>query len=206
MKRIKKPIKIAITGGIGSGKSFVAELIKKEGYPVYSADEIYKTIRESEPYQKQLLSIFPEIEVNHRPDFKLLGKIVFSDAEKLEKLNRLSHPLVMDELLSKMEGEKSELVFAEVPLLLEGKFEKNFDYSIVILRDEISRIQSVIKRDGLTKEEIEARIKSQYDYSVFDFSDEIEMKNNMIFFPIHQSLEIDNGKERIKKIIEFIRS
>lgn len=155
--------KIAITGGIGSGKSTVSQMIRDMGYPVYSCDEIYAAIINNERYITAIKNAFPSAVQKDRIDREKLAKIVFNDDLARERLNKIAHPLIMQSLLQKMNGEKG-LVFAEVPLLFEGNFESLFNEIIVVQRNKKERIESVCARDHITKEEVLARMNAQFDY------------------------------------------
>ena len=157
-------MKIAITGGIGSGKSLVLELIKAKGYPVFSCDEIYRRLTENEGYLAVLRREFPCVFENGFFDKKKLSSIVFSDSEKLKKLNGIAHPIIMQTLLRQMEESNSEKTFAEVPLLFEGNFADLFDKIIVVYRPLEDRIQSIIKRDSCNRAQALQRIANQFDY------------------------------------------
>ncbi len=172
--------KIAITGGIGSGKTTVMRYLENKGYPVFSCDDIYKQIIHTDEYVKEMAKEFPSAVKDGQVDRRALAALIFSDVEKREKLNGIAHPLIIKELLKQMEASNSSLVFAEVPLLFEGGFEGLFDESIVLLRKRENRMQSVAVRDSLSRGEIEARIKSQFSY------------------------DTENGKEYLKKIGAYV--
>ncbi len=157
-------IYVAVTGGIGSGKSTVIGMIRKMGYPVFSADEISRTIYADPRIQEKIKRHFPECISEMGIDRAKLSGIVFSDKDRLEMLNSITHPAIMENLFLEMEKSTSVLVFAEVPLLFEEGYERRFDQVIVVLRDRESRIASVQVRDSLSKEEVVARIKNQFDY------------------------------------------
>lgn len=156
--------KIAITGGIGSGKSTVCDIIKAHGYKVFSCDEIYKQLLCDVDYVKRLAGIFPDVVRNNCIDAKKLASIVFDDETALKKLNAIAHPMIMKRLLNDMAREQDKLVFAEVPLLFECGYEHLFDKIIVVERDIEERITSVIKRSHLTREEVSKRMQSQFAY------------------------------------------
>ncbi len=160
-----KKIKIAITGGIGSGKSTAAKYIKELGYPVFSCDEIYKDISRAPEFIAQIAELFPETVKDGKLDRKVLSDMVFADEEKLEKLNRLSHPLIMRTLSEKMEQSSSACVFAEVPLLFEGNYENLFDKVIVLVREEEKRIADLKLRDQANEGDILKRMRAQFDYT-----------------------------------------
>ena len=156
--------KIAITGGIGSGKSTVSAYIKERGYPVFSCDEIYKEVITMPAYINAIQKVFPNVIQNGEIDRKRLSEQVFTDEKKRLDLNAVAHPLIMQRLMKKMQACKSELIFAEVPLLFEGGYQNWFDQIIIVKRSVEQRIQSVCKRDGLTKVEAQMRMCSQIDY------------------------------------------
>ena len=165
--------KIAITGGIGSGKSTVSNILKDKGYPVYSCDEIYAELVNSKEYIDEIKKAFPSAIKQGEIDKKCLAEIIFSDKQKRTQLNKIAHPLIMQTLLARMNENDSQIVFAEVPLLLEGNFENLFDKTIVVLRNREERIRSICNRDGIPPEKAEERINAQFDY------DAIESKNRL---------------------------
>ena len=112
-----RKLKIAITGGIGSGKSTAIAHIKELGYPVFSSDEIYRDILRSKAYIQKIRSVFPEVVKEVEIDRKALASVVFSNDQAREQLNSIAHPMIMEKLLSEMNSTNSSLVFAEVPLL-----------------------------------------------------------------------------------------
>lgn len=157
--------KIAITGGIGSGKSLATKWIAEMGYPTFSCDEINRNLWDDPAYIAQIKSLFPNCIRGDKIDKNALKNTVFSNASALEKLNAIAHPMIMKRLFSAMEKSASELVFAEVPLLFEGNYEGQFDEIIVITRDVSERINAVKQRDGLSEEEIKNRMAAQFDYN-----------------------------------------
>lgn len=160
--------KIAITGGIGSGKSCVLEEIKKHGYEGFSCDEIYKEVIRQKEYVEKIKDVFPSVVKNGKDgegiDRKELSRIVFQDEEALKQLNEIAHPLIMSALERKMNAAQGEYVFAEVPLLFEGNYQDIFDRVIVVLRDKKLRIEAIVRRDGVETREAELRIERQFDY------------------------------------------
>ena len=163
MERIEVK-KIAITGGIGSGKSTVSAYIKERGYPVFSCDEIYKEVITTPAYINAIQKVFPNVIQNGEIDRKRLSEQVFTDEKKRLDLNAVAHPLIMQRLMEKMQACTSELIFAEVPLLFEGGYQNLFDQIIIVKRSVEQRIQSVCERDGLTREQAQMRMCAQIDY------------------------------------------
>ena len=158
--------KVAITGGIGSGKSTALLYLKELGYPVFSCDEINKTLLLDAKYLEKLANLFPDCVIDGKIDKSALKNKVFKNPDELKKLNTLAHGAIMSRLFSAIEQSEGTLVFAEVPLLFEGNYEKDFDEIIVIMRNLDNRIAAVQKRDGLTKQEILDRIAVQFDYDL----------------------------------------
>ena len=157
------PNKIAITGGIGSGKSAVCRILKERGYPVFSCDEINRALLGEKSYLDGLCALFPACVKDGKLNKTALSALVFSDKEALKTLNAYAHPRISERLRCDMEGAE-KTCFAEVPLLFESGMTKQFDGAIVVLRNKEERIRAVVTRDGLTAEQAEARMKQQFDY------------------------------------------
>lgn len=176
-------IKIAITGGIGSGKSTAAEEIKKLGYKCFSADEIYKHMLTDDKFVCDLSDYMGVKPLSDCGKFfldkKAVSALVFSDKTHLKKLNDYTHPLIMNELIGKMESLKTEsIVFAEVPLLFECGYDKLFDFVFIITRSDDKRTEGTMLRDGKTKEEVEKVISNQFSYDKIAPEANIEIINN----------------------------
>lgn len=170
-------IRIAVTGGIGSGKSTVVAAIKEMGYDTISCDEVYAELTEREELLAKLSDTFGDVLApDGKLDRKKLSDIVFGDKLKLQKLNDITHSAVMNEVLSR--SESSDICFCEVPLLFEGSFQRLFDAVIVVLRDKEKRIDSVIKRDNIVRNEVELRMGSQFNYDNSIFSEYYVIHND----------------------------
>ncbi|MBR6736906.1 MAG: dephospho-CoA kinase [Clostridia bacterium] len=153
---------IAITGGIGSGKSTVSKILKDLGYTVYSADETYAELLVCNEFVNDIHRAVGVTPKCSGLDRKAVSSAVFSSPEKLKALNEVTHPKIMKELLKKSSGKG--VVFNEVPLLFEGGYEKYYNAVIVVVRPEQERIKAVSVRSGITEEEVKNRIKNQFDY------------------------------------------
>ena len=156
-------LRVAITGGIGSGKTLVSSFLEKQGYPVFSCDKIYKELLHDKNYVEQIAKLFPDAIEGGAVLISRLSNIVFNDTKKREQLNALAHPLIMSVLRDKMQ-QKNGLVFAEVPLLFEGGYEKEFDEIIVVLRDRSKRIEAIAQRDEVSVQTANKKIDAQFDY------------------------------------------
>lgn len=183
--------KIAVTGGIGSGKTLFCNIVKDMGFAVYSCDQIYAEMMGEESYLLLLKKRFPQCFTEAGIDKKRLSNLVFSDSAARRSLDDLAHPLIMERLMRKMAGDK--IAFAEVPLLFEGGYEKLFDHTVALVRSREKRIESVIRRSGLSETEIIGRMNSQFDPAM------LKTKNCLI-------VENDGTKEQLKKKAEELLS
>lgn len=187
MQNNEKKVKIvAVTGGIGSGKSFALSVIKKAGFYTISCDDIVAKLYEKRSFLREIKKIFPSAitgKIKLVVDKKIISKEVFENKEKLEKLNQLTHSKVLEIAVKncKKLGKKGKVSFVEVPLLFESNSQNFFDGVIVVKRDKDDRIKSVMERSNLLKEEVESRVNAQIDYDNFDFSKYIVVNNNEDF-------------------------
>lgn len=176
-------IKVAITGGIASGKSTVSSFIKGLGYKVYDADKIYADLLKDEVIVANVSRI-----AGVRPlktdgklilDKKAVSQKVFSDKDALDRLNAYTHKLIYDEIEKIIRKEdKEKLLFFEIPLLFESGKADAFDKIIVVTRDKTLRIKALETRNGLSEDEAMKRIINQTDYDNFDFSKHTLIRND----------------------------
>lgn len=190
-----KSYKIAITGGIGSGKSTALKIIEKLGYKVFDSDQIAaKVMGEDEMKQKIIKEFSLKIDKHNNYDKKELAKKVFSDKKLLKKLNEITHPTIIAKLFEKMDS-LNQIVFAEVPLLFESGTQDKFDHILIIIRDEKKRIQAVVERSGESRESVVKKIGSQHNYK-------IKAKDNYTYIDNNGGIEHLTNliKDFIKKI------
>ena len=157
-------IKIAITGGIGSGKSVVSRLLKVLSFPVYDADSRAKELMNtSEVIKTRLISLLGDAAYKGGElDRTYVASVVFSDRSLLQKMNEVVHPQVKDDFRAWSSGQSSRVVFLESAILFESGFETVVDYVWLVWAPERLRIERVVKRDGTTAELVERRIKAQW--------------------------------------------
>lgn len=155
---------IAITGGIGAGKSVVSRILSVLGYPVYDCDSEAKMLMDADPQISRRIkaeisrdAISPDGTINRR----VLSECVFSNPDKLRILNSIVHGAVRSHFLSWVTRQKSELIFVETAILYESEFDKLVNGVWEVTAPDETRIQRVIKRNGLTREDVEKRISSQ---------------------------------------------
>ncbi len=173
---MKQNKKIAVTGGIGSGKTLFCNILKSLGYEVFSCDDIYADLLQEEAYLSLLIKNFPECFPDGKFNKKILSERIFKNREDKKTLESLAHPLILQRLLKKMEDK--EIVFAEVPLLFEGGYEELFDCVIALVRNKEDRIEAVKKRSRLTEAEILNRMENQIDPALLFDKNCIIVENN----------------------------
>lgn len=194
-------IKVAITGGIGSGKSTAADILRNFGYKCESADGIYRELLADEGFVEKIsehMGIAPIICDGKKVlDKQSLSGKVFGNKNELKKLNDFAHPAVMDVLMKNMEKRRGDSVtFAEVPVLFEGGFDRLFDYVVVIKKDIESRVLKTMDRDGKSADDVKRVIAAQVDY------DNIE--ENGKFIVVKNDGTIEELKENLKRAVAEI--
>ena len=170
-------LKVAIVGNIASGKSTVEKIIESKGFKVYDTDEFAHKILASN------LDVIKQFGTNNRQE---LAKIVFSNPDKLKKLELIIHPLVKNELQKIFSGEE-KIVFISVPQLFEAGFETLFDKIIYITADKNIRKERLMKRNSFNLEEAEKRINAQIDENKKEKSDFI-IENNFTLKDLENSV------------------
>ncbi len=158
-------LKIGLTGGIGSGKSTVAKVFEVLGIPVYYADDAAKQLmNEDGPLKKQIQKIFGATSYrNGQLDTKYVADIVFKKPEKLQLLNSLVHPATINDAQNWMKKQRSAYTIKEAALIFESGAQQQLDYVIGVYAPTPLRIQRTMQRDGITEEQVMARINKQMD-------------------------------------------
>lgn len=156
---------IGLTGGIGSGKSTVARMFELLNVPVYYADQEAKRLMTSSADLKLgIRQLFGEgAYINDRLNRGYIADIVFRDKEKLKALNALVHPEVRKDFLHWVDIQDAPYVIQENPLIFEKNDQGSFDKVIVVTADKEVRIQRIIERDGLSKDQVLDRMANQLD-------------------------------------------
>ena len=159
----QKKIKIALTGGIGTGKTFISKQFLDKGVPVFYADEVAKTIYASE----KVLAFFKEeygdhFFTNNQLDFSKLANFVFSSAANRKQIESFIHPLVMQQFEDWTAQQDSNMVILESAIIFEAGLEKFFDKIIVVDAPLEVRIERIKNRNlQISEHEILQRIDSQ---------------------------------------------
>lgn len=154
-------MRIAVIGGIGSGKSEVMKIAKERGFFCLSADEINAELLKTPSYIQKIATLFPSAVANGVVDKGALAKIVFSDQNERKKLNALAHPEIMRVI---SECKESPLA-VELPLFIEGGDEA-FDEIVYVRAPLFKRIARLKKGRGMSVKQAVSRIRSQVPSAV----------------------------------------
>ena len=156
---------IGLTGGIGSGKTTIANYFRAAGIPVYIADDEARKIMESPEIIAEIKNVFGNtIFENDILIRSKLAEIVFDNPEKLQKLNAIIHPAVKKHFSQWILNYKSApFVIYEAAILFESGSYKNCDFIITVTAPVESRIERVVLRDKTTRENVLKRIAMQWN-------------------------------------------
>ena len=162
---------IGLTGGIGSGKTTVANLFESLGIPVFNADDAAKQLMQNSSIIKnQLIQQFGDkVYEQGQLNRSYLASIVFADPEKLAILNAIVHPVTIQAALDWAQQQTSPYVIKEAALIFESNASEGLDFVIGVTAPLALRIERVMKRDQCTQAEVEKRMQHQ-------ISDAIKMK------------------------------
>lgn len=157
-------IKFAITGGIGSGKSYVSSLLEERGIPIYNADiESKRLTVQDEGIRKELVALLGEdIYQGATLNKPLLASYLFANSDNAVKVNSIIHPRVKDDFRRWVESQKDvPLVGLESAILYESGFDDVVDQVVMVYAPKAVRLQRAMKRDNATEEQVRARMSAQ---------------------------------------------
>mgnify|MGYP001593801693 CR=1 FL=1 len=194
-------LRIGLTGGIGSGKTTVAKIFQVLGIPVYYADDVAKKLMNTDASLKEAIIKHFGAQAYHSGgelDRKYIASVVFNDTAKLKLLNSLTHPATIrdaEEWMKKLAesgGQKAPYIIKEAALLFESGANKSVDKVIGVYAPLPLRIRRVMKRDGLTEEEVTKRISRQMDEEEKMKRCDFVITNNEEQLLLPQVLELHN--------------
>ncbi len=155
-------IKVGITGGIGSGKSYICKLFSDLGIPIYDSDKEIRPVVNLKEVRDKIIERFGNVYKDDILDRKELSKIAFSDTIALNDLNNIVYQYAVDNFNKWVFRQNSRYIIVESAILLEMDLHKDLDCIITVVAPEELRIERAIKRDSSDVESIKSRIKSQW--------------------------------------------
>jgi dephospho-CoA kinase len=189
---------IGLTGGISTGKSVVARMLREQGLPVIDADELARKVVEpgSSTLQKIVEAFGREVLLEDQTlNRTLVRKMVFNDPKKLELLNSIIHPSVIsgtEKKLYELTKLGVQLVILEVPLLFETGYENNVNETVVVYSTPEQQIQRLIDRDKCTKEHAKKIISAQMP---------IDKKVGLADYVIDNSGTLEETRKQVDKLV-----
>ena len=187
-------LKIGVTGNIGSGKSIICDMFKAYGIPIYNADLETRNLMETNDHIIRMVKkeFGEQSYLNHKLNRSYISAIVFSDAHKLNVLNAITHPVVIEHAQKWMDKQTTAYAIKEAALIFESGSAKGLEIIIGVTAPLNIRIQRVMKRDGLSREEILKRMDKQINQ---------DMKMKLCDIVIYND---DNNTETLKKQVDEI--
>lgn len=189
---------VAITGSIGCGKTTISNMLREQGYLVYDVDKWVRYLY----YKKEFLNIikkyFPEVFEGDIFYKRKLRTLVFDNPQKLKILEGIIHPILRQKLRKIIRKNKNKgLVFVDVALLFEMRWDKYFDYIILADVDKETQKQRVMKRDNITAEAFDKINNIQLSR---------ESKIGKVDFIVDTGVSLDKLKGKVIKIIEELKN
>ena len=164
-----KEVVIGLTGGIGTGKSTVSQILQRKGYKVIDLDVISHEVIKFPKVVEKIVGNFGKevLEYNNTGNWivsrEKLGRVIFGNREKRLILNSVMHPEILRIMREKILECKKEnkIIFVEIQLLFEVQWEKEFDYILLVSAEKETQIKRILSRDNRSKEEALSIINSQ---------------------------------------------
>ena len=201
---------IGLTGGIGTGKSTISQILREKKFPVIDLDVISHEIIKFPKVIKKIVENFGKEILENSSNFEnknneiqvsreKLGKIIFENREKRLLLNSIMHPeilRVMREQVSKYK-KSNKIVFVEIQLLFEVQWEKEFDYILLVSAKKSTQIRRILERDNRSENDALNIINSQMS---------LEEKRKRSDFVIENDGNIEELKEKIDTFLEYLET
>ncbi|MBR1668481.1 MAG: dephospho-CoA kinase [Bacteroidaceae bacterium] len=158
-------IRIGITGGIGSGKTYICQLLQQRGIPVYHCDDEARRLMTESPAIRQELCLLIGNDAYDGATLNkpVIARYLFANKEHATRINSIVHPIVKQDFAEWTLRQTAPIVAQESAILFEADFQDTVDYTVEVYAPLATRIQRVIRRDHTTTEQIEARMAQQMD-------------------------------------------
>ena len=189
---------IGITGSIACGKSTVSNYLKSKGYIVIDADKIgHEALDDDYVKEKLILAFGNEILDDNKINRQKLGELVFGNSSNLNVLNSIIHHKKKKKILQKIDkNNDKELIFIDVALLFEAKFDDLVDKIIVVYVDKNTQLTRLMKRNSISEKEALSRIVSQMS--------PIE-KAKLGDYTVNNNLDVINTYEQVDKVLSELK-
>lgn len=195
--------KVGVTGGIGSGKSTVCDMLAARGIAVYIADTEAKRLMSSdETLKRDIVALFGDDAYLHGElNREFLASRVFCDKEALQRLNGVVHPAVMRDFAAWAEAQEGDYVVLESAILFEAGLEGSVDATVAVMAPVELRLERAMRRDGADREKIEERMRNQLSdderserakYAIVnivleDLEDDVEQLHRRLSYDAHRA-------------------
>ena len=189
---------IGVTGGISSGKSNVISIIKRQGFKVIDCDLINHNLQKiNMPIYNAIKEAFGSSYFldNKELDRKKLGELIFHNENEKLKLNSISHPIIKEEVLKEI-NKADGIIFVDVPLLYESKFDSLCDKVICVYLNKETQIKRLMERDHIDYSYAKAKIASQMD---------LDKKRDLADYVIDSKGSFQETYHQVLKILEMIK-
>mgnify|MGYP000933671883 CR=1 FL=1 len=187
---------VGLTGGIGSGKSMVSRILSLMGCAVFSSDEAAKQVYFEEAVKKNVIALLGSdaYKSDCEIDRSYISSKIFSDTSLLQSLNGIIHPAVAQSFNAFVNTHPKAIIIKETALLFEAGIDKEVDMIVTVAADEEIRVERVMHRDGLSRNEVLKKIKSQLSQE-----EKIKKSHYVIYNNNNRSL-IEQCAELIEKL------
>lgn len=186
---------IGVTGNTGTGKSLTCEFFEEWGARLISCDEIGKEVLKEPHIIKKIEEEFEETVERGEVNSEKLGSIVFTDRNKLAKLNKIVHPELLKRLKSNIENSNAEILVVDAALIFEWEIENWFDFIILVISSREIKFKR-LKEQGISDAIIKGRLESQSNSKkLLEYAD----------FVIENEGNIESLKKKAKKIWNHIK-
>ncbi|MFV0382040.1 MAG: dephospho-CoA kinase [Breznakia sp.] len=194
----EKVKKIVITGTMGSGKSFVCNILKEKGYPILDLDQVAAKIREKENVKQEIIACFGEMIVNEKKEIQndKLSALIFKDSTKRHQLEAILHQRVYDEMLFFFESHFfSKMVIVEMAMVFEFGWENYFDSIWLVSSEDNIAMDRLTHKRGYTKEKAKAILHTQISNIDKRNRADYVIMNNEDIYAVEKQLQIILEKE-----------
>jgi dephospho-CoA kinase len=189
--------KLGITGGIGSGKTYVCQLLQQRGIPVYHCDDEAKRLMTQSPVIRQQLTqlLGTDAYIGHELNKPLIVQYLFGSEDHAAQVSAIVHPVVRQDFLQWAARQNQPIVAQECALLFETGFQDTVDATVEVYAPLPLRLQRAMQRDHATAQQIQARMAQQMD--------EEEKRQRADFCILNNGTT--NLEEQIERILEEVR-